>query len=572
MQNPFSHGGFRDRSRPFIVVVLVLAGLLVVGAFFAKPVWRGFKDRRALKFVAAARAAITSDDFSVSVAQLRAAHALSPFHPEVLRATGEHFSRLSRAEGLVYWRQLADSGQMSDPDRFAFVRLAIDCSDFESARMAVIPLGTTRPKDPDALRLLAEVYMGFDQLELAASTLREAIDVAPFRSDLQVVLSRIELAGADTRLHSAAKGRLWQDVALGGTIQTEAASALLQSAALSPTDLRLLDSLIRPAPEAAFEQRLLQLLVRLRLPGADRERLIAGFRQATGLREESAHFQQLLTSLTVAKEFAAVTNLLPLTTVEKQRDLYPFRLEALAGLRDGVELQTTLKLLGERVGPAQASIYEAMAASFAGRTNESKARWQNSVSRNASNPAVLKIVAERAEQEGMREAAVQAWEGLLLQPEYAVRAARQVIRLSQDSTDARPAIKAYAQLVRLFPGNREPQLQLSFLRLLYGIETEAAKAVLAEPVQEGKLRAIFAAAAGLAALREDRLEAAAAHLDSGDIDWRHAPRPWRIVRAAALAKSGQYSEARKTVAGILPEELSPPELTLAGELMKKADR
>jgi hypothetical protein len=31
VQNPFAHGNFRDRSRPFIVVVFLLAGLLVAG-------------------------------------------------------------------------------------------------------------------------------------------------------------------------------------------------------------------------------------------------------------------------------------------------------------------------------------------------------------------------------------------------------------------------------------------------------------------------------------------------------------------------------------------------------------
>jgi hypothetical protein len=90
---------------------------------------------------------------------------LSPHHPEVLRATAEHFSRLSRSEVLIYWRQLADAGNWDDGDRFAFVRLAIAREDFQTARKAVIPFGKTRPQDPDALRLLAEVSSGFRELE-----------------------------------------------------------------------------------------------------------------------------------------------------------------------------------------------------------------------------------------------------------------------------------------------------------------------------------------------------------------------------------------------------------------------
>ena len=218
MRNPFAYGNFQDRSRKFIVVVIILLCLLFVAAFFAKPAWRSTKDRRALKFVVAANAAMAADDAALAAGHLRAAHALSPCNPAVLRATGTHFSRLSRAEGLIYWQQLENSGQMTDADRFAYVRLALACGDFEAARQGILPFAKSRPKDPETLRLLAEVFLGFKELDLAANTLREALDVAPFRPDLEIVLSRVELAQADPRNQRTAKAN--EPVGASATVAT----------------------------------------------------------------------------------------------------------------------------------------------------------------------------------------------------------------------------------------------------------------------------------------------------------------------------------------------------------------
>ncbi len=571
MQNPFAHGNFRDRSRPFIVVVIILLGLLFVAAFFVKPVWRALKDRRALNFVAAANEAMLKDDAALAAGHLRAAHALSPWHPAVLRATGTHFSRLSRMEGLIYWQQLENSGQMTEADRFAYIRLALACGDFKAARQAILPFAKSRPKDPETLRLLAEVFLGFKELDLAANTLREALDVAPFRPDLEIVLSRVELAQADPRNQRAAKARLWQVLSTGGTHQVDAASALLSDARLEPAELRLLDSLLRPGPTASFELHLAKFIVQLRLQSRPPAELAAEFRRATALREDSARFQQMLTALINARENAVVTHFLPLEVVEKYPDCYPIRLEALAGLRDGPGLESTLSVLGDRVGPAQASIYLALAASFTGRTNEIGERWQNALSRNAKTPPVLRVIAERAEREGQRAVAVAVWEALLLQPDYSVQAANQLLRLSLNSQDARPALKAYQQLIRLEPQRQDYRLRLAFLQLLYETDMAAARATLANP-PEVQFRNLHSLGTALSELREHRPEAAAAALDQVTVDWATAPRNWQVVRAAVLAESGRYSEARLAVTGLHPEDLSPPELNLVGALTKKADR
>lgn len=571
MQNPFSHGNFRDRSRPFIVVVVILLGLLFVAAFFVKPAWRAIKDRRAMKFVDAATAAMVADDTALAAGHLRAAHALSPWHPAVLRATGTHFSRINRAEGLIYWQQLENSGQMTDADRFAAVRLALAVGDFEAARQTILPFATSRPKDPETLRLLAEVFLGFRQLDLAANTLREALDVAPFRPDLEIVLSRVELAQREPQGHSTAKARLWQALSSGGTNQVDAGSALLLEALLDPAELRLLDSLVRPTASSPFELHLLKFLVQLRLHSHPPVELAAEFRRTTGLREDSARFQHMLTALIRAEEHAVVTHFLALEVVEKHPDCYPIRLEALAGLRDGPGLESTLSALGARVGPAQASIYLALAASFTGRTNEITERWQNAVSRNAKTPPVLRVIAERAEREGQRTIAVSAWEALLLQPEYSTQAATQLLRLTLDSPDARPALKAYQQLIRLEPQRQDHRLHLAFLQLLYETDMTAARATLELP-SEAPFRNLHAVATALSELRAQRTEAAAAALDQVAVLWATTPRHWQVVRAAVLAQSGRYSEARLAIAVLHPEDLSPPELNLVGALIKKADR
>lgn len=570
MQNPFSHGNFRDRSRPFIVVVIILLGLLFVAAFFVKPVWRATKDRRALKFVAAANAAMAADDATLAAGHLRAAHALSPWNPEVLRATGTHFTRLSRPEGLIYWQQLDSAGHMTDEDRFAFAQLALENGDLESARSAIIPLGKSRPEDPDALRLLAWLYFSAGQPKTASATLQDALDAAPFREDLQILWSRIELTQTNLTRHPRAKTSLLQIIAGSSRHRGEAALALLETARLDPSDLRLLGSLLKPASAGPSpDLELARFIVQLRLNPARLAETVAEFQRTTALDFHGAALSVALTRLIALKEFGAVARLVSEEVAEKHRHLYPFRLEALAGLRAGPELMLMLKEFKDHMPKGQIALYEAMAASFNRETNQLALRWQQAVTENRASLPILKIVAERAEQEGVRTAAIEAWRALLLQPTWSVSAAWSLIRLTAESADPRPALEAYRQLAELNPGDPEIAAELNFYRALLDVEADQARDYSAKHPAGNELNLLIGA---LLALGKGDPEQAFQGLEASGINWAKARRTWRVVWASALTRTGQYARAREVVRSVNLTDVCPREAELLGDLNKKTDQ
>lgn len=554
------------------MVVAVLLGLLLLGSFRVKPVWRWVKERRALTFVANARAAMATNNFAVSVAHLRAAHELSPFHPDVLRATGEHFSRLSRPEGLVYWRQLDDSGQMTDSDRMSYVRLALDHGAYESASTAILPLEKTRPNDPEALKMLSELYLAGGEPDQAAALLAQAMDRAPFRTDLQILLSQIELAGTNRVQWSRAKARLFQIVTVSSTNRAAAALALLQVGQLESPELRLLSTLVKPAKGDPQELWLAHLVARVRQDRTMLPDAVQTFRLGTGLTETGAEFQQALTRLVALEEYPLVTNLVSPEVVTRNRDLYPFRLEALAGLRDAAGLESVLKVLQEKMPKGQSALYRALSASFQGRTNETALLWQAAITENRGDYRVLKVVAQRAEAEKMTAAAVEVWEILLLQSNWAAQAAAQLIRLTANSTDPRPTLAAYRRLTAMQPTRSDLQLHLNFYRLLLNAETDAAAEFLARGRQPEHARALWAVTEALAGLRRHDADRALRALESASIAWESAPRTWRVVRAAALAGVGQTGLARRVVETLDFNQMGPRELELLGQLNEKADR
>ncbi len=563
MQNPFAHGNFRDRSRPFIVVVIILLGLLFVAAFFVKPAWRAIKDRRAVSFVGKARAAMAATNYAEAKANVVAAYAMAPFHPEVFRVAAEHYTRLGRQYGLQVWEQLEGTGAMNAQDRVQWAGLALATRSYEMARKALLPLVVTNSTDPDVLKLLSELFAAAGNFDLARQTGVSAWQAKPNRADLLLHLAKIEFASADPAISQSGLSKLMSLLVRPDPVAGAAALVLLAPAASNKVDSRLLSRLVGGLPGTEIECELAKLVIRYRNGESARAEEIAhSFVREKKLNPDDPRFMAVVLGLVSLREFRLVRELVPEDMAVGADDLSSIRLEALFRLGDWTGVESLLNRKNHQVSKPVEATYRAMIAHAHGHTNELPNLWRAAIAASQRSPDLLEIVAERAEYTGSAAEATQAWRSMLLFPESAAKAAQQIFRLAGQTRDLESVLQAYRQLSRLDPANSQFQLQVAFHRLLLGIDGEDANKTLAAGEAAFTDRNLFRITSALAELRNHKPDTALQWIEQLTTAGTEEPGVWKVIRAAALGQSGQMAKARDLTRELNPGRLSAAEFAL----------
>ncbi len=569
MRNPFAHGGFQDRSRPFLWGVAIVLGLLLAGSFWVRPAWRSLKDRRAMVFVAKARAAMAVTNFVESKANLLAAYELAPFHPEVFRMAAEHYTRLGRPYGLQVWEQLEATGAMTDADRLQWAGLAVDCRSYEVARKALAPFAATDSKDPDALKLLSELYLAAGKEDSARQAALAAWQFRPDRSDLLLHLGRIEFANADPQISRFGQARLMSLLVESNPVAGAAALAFLEPAASNRVDLRLIARLIEGLPDADTLCALAKLVARGRAASPAKAREMArAFVHDRKLNADDPRFMTVVLGLVSLREFPLVSELVTEDLAVRAEDLSSVRLEALFRMDDWASVESLLDRKNAKVSKPVAATYRAMVGHAHGRTNELPNLWRAAIAASQRSPQVLEIVAERAEYTGSRAEAILARRELLSFAESGSRAAKDILRLTADSPDLESAYQAYRLLSRLSPGDANLRLQLALHQLLLRVGEADARRTLAEGEAAFPDKNFFRITAALAALLDKDPDSAARSVEAMTGGSEGEPRLWRVVRAAALGRSGQTAKARDALLGFKSGQLSAAEFGLVKEWLR----
>lgn len=522
-----------------MVAVFLLLGLIVVGGFAAKPVWRTFRDHRVMKFVAQARAAMATNDLAVTTANLQAGFKLNPRLPELLRVAGLHYSRLGMAYGLPVWEQLEATGQMTGEDRFEWARLALNCRQPRTAWKALATFAATNSTDPGALSLLSEVYLVTGQFDLARGAAYNSWRTGNGHPDLLLNLARIESAHPNPAVSEEGVSKLLSLLVANHPTAGPAALQLLSLRNHGTVDQSLVSRLIRNHSVSNSEMSLAKLVVRLRAGDRDAETAIQEYLGSAKEFWLQPRFPLAVRSLLALGEFRALTNLITEDTAVRSEDLVAVRLEALWRLGEWGGVASLLDRPAAKVSKALDSIYRAMVAGAEGRVGELQSLWSKAIVENRHTPDFLEVVANRAESAGCYPESVKAWREVMAFPEGAERAATEIIRLVPKSGDWESALAAYLKLLQLYPARTDFQISLSLLRLLLRVDEPAAKATLAELSEADRKSDLAGVTLALEALRSGNPDRAIEWLNQVQTDWENVPRPWLAIRMAALGQTGQ---------------------------------
>ncbi len=545
--------------------IMAVAVLLVVSAIVVKPARRAWLDRRATGFVAVARDAMTAQKWPLAAANLRAAASINPQLPDVVRASAEFDALVGGRNELEHWSRLDALGQMTDPDRMAYARAALDARRFELSRVVLLDLKKTRATDPDVLRMVSEIFLMADDIEHACQAAMEALAVAPFRADVAIHASVLQLRAGGRSRRQEAVDRLMALVARGGGDGATAARQLIKLGRLDPDHEKLLRRLAAQHAGSGLDARCVLFALDLRAEPHWEKDLRAEFIAKTGFNPGTDAGRQVIAWMIEMEQFAAVLALLPEMKAAADDDLASARLFSLTAAGDWRPMERLLDEADGKIAPGLQRFYRAQVAHLAGRTNEAALRWKVAIAENQDNPRVMEFIAHQAEAIGAADEAARAWATLLGDPGWAYNAARGIFRIGGDGHHLDPVHSAYKTLAKLRPDRSDFQLGLAFHQLLLRLDEDDAQAVVRRGPEKFADRAFYSVTAALAALRAGDVDASLRWLDASGIQWENARRTWQVIRIAVVGASGQRSFARTLARDLDPGALSVPEALLVGD-------
>ena len=547
--------------------IKIVAVLLFVSAFFVKPARRALLDRRAEGFVVEARRAMAAQKWPLAAANLRAAASISAQLPDVIRASAEFNALIDGKNELEQWARLDALGQMTDADRMAYARAALDARRFELSRAVLLGLKDTRATDPDVLRMVSELFLMADDIEHACQAAMDALAVAPLRADVAIHASVLQLQAGGRIRRQEAVDRLMALVARGGSDGATAARQLIKLGRLDPDREKLLRRLAAQHAASGLDAHCVLFALDLRAGPHEEKLLVKEFIAKTGFYPGTDAGRQVIAWMIEMEQFQAVLALLPEIKAAADDDLASARLLSLTFAGDWKPMERLLDEADGKIATGLESFYRAQVAHLARRTNEAASRWKVAIDANRGNPPVMEFIAHQAEAIGAVDEAARAWETLLDDPGWAYDAAREIFRIGGDGHHLGPVHSAYEALAKLRPERSDFQLGLAFHQLLLRLDEADAQAVVKRGPEPFADRAFYSVTASLAALRAGDVDASLRWLDASGIQWENARRTWRVIRIAVLGSSGQRSLARTLARDLDPGALSVPEAVLAGDYL-----
>lgn len=522
-----------------------LLAVLLAGAS-ARPAYREFKAWRARRMAAELESLGRESPVSKAFDLARSAVRLAPDEPMALRATARLLARVGAEESVGYWQKyLAAAGSRATAkDRREYVEAALNASRLDVARPMLADLVKASPKDPQLLRLLVRQHLLLRDIPRATATARYLLATDPNDRRLQLLLGTVLLEHPPGPVRAEGHRLLWSLVAAPGDAELEASMILSESKDLQASEAavvqRRLSSLSRP-PVAAS---LALASTRLRFPtpgsGDPVEELLgsvpAGIDPATAVQVGEwllLHRPDRLPGW--IQDGAARTNLA----------LQVLRCEAWAATSRWEELRNWMAGTQATLPTGLAHYLQGRMAVAAGRPAEAEAEFLAAVEGGRKDRLWIPRVARSAENAGLTNAALAAWESLLDEPRIAVEAARNASRLSKSLDD----LTAYRRSIRILAGffatDDSFQAEDAILDLLFEEEMPGALQRLQRLVESAPGRNEWKAGLALAHLRTGDPGAGLALLEESGLDFNRMPPRSQAIHVAVLAASGQRETARR---------------------------
>jgi predicted Zn-dependent protease len=189
---------------------LILIGILVgigAGVWIGRPVYRGWKERRALK---QAQEFFAGKDYRNATLAARQALAANPSSLEASRLMANITETLRSPEALKWRQRVVDLQPQNFTNRLQLARTAILQGGYPRAAQALRDVATTNQNNTAFHQMAAMVAIGLNNIGLAEQHLSEAARLDPGNKLLQLNRAIIHLQAKDQALVDGALQTLQQ--------------------------------------------------------------------------------------------------------------------------------------------------------------------------------------------------------------------------------------------------------------------------------------------------------------------------------------------------------------------------
>lgn len=468
----------KERFGRFNLIMTCLLGTTVLGWLAWTPVTSAVKSHLAQSHASQARQAAESKDFQTAFDHIIKARRWGGDSVDVIRATIAVLQKTNDHSTLTQQlRLLSEKVVLTAEEETLLAKSFIATGSTAEARKVYekIPLGRT--STPASLDLLSRLLQAEGHPAEAAEISRRSLQKQSDSPEARFQLAAEDLGNPSfPEIRRHARFELWALAKDSNETALSAIALLAMQPDLTSAEAHQLLLMEEKHPHSSLGGRLQILSAIIRLEPATKEKILDAETQRF---QAGAHGSLPVFAAWLAqeKQHARLVRLVPQDIVNTSRELYPILADALAAEGRWEELEKMLKVGHPPVSRELADVWRAEVQSHTRPDlKETRLLLQGTIAAAAKkkNAAALLAAAVLAEKLSLRDlelAACQAVGGL--GGEAAMPFLRRAGELAQQEKDTVSLLDISRQLHTLKPGSAAYRDQLTYLRLVLGVEFES---------------------------------------------------------------------------------------------------
>lgn len=550
------------RRRRWMRLAAVLLILVIAAGIGFNPAYRFAKKWRSRQLARHAEAFIIQEKWTEAVAKARSAYQLQPDEPAAIRAV----AHLESASGhpntaIAFWQQLREFKAATPDDDRALAEDLLRAGAIAEAEQEINALLSKKPADPAYLRLAAKIFAAQRLFGRALGLAEEAQTADPASNEGRLLVSLLQVEIADEKKRARGMKSLFEQAHDRDKTGLDALTALASRRDLPPAQIPEVIALLKEHPSTTESHRLLALGLEYDAQPAARgallDRTLAQYQSA-----EPAARRLFGIWLNTHREPERTLKLLPLADALTRKDLLLVHLDALASLKRWNDIVTILEGKAVPLDEVFSELFLARSAMELGQQTKAELHWTRAHIAAAPAPEQMEFLGNYAEKVGRLTDAESAYRSLASSATTARRAYEALLRLAEKRKDTPAMRDLLRDMHTRWPTDRSIDNDYAYLRLLTGVEIDAALQVAKQLIAQFPAALPHRTTLALAYCRAGDPAAALAVYAGLDVAWPRVAPSQRAVHVAVLGLNGRTTEARAEAAAIRPDDLRPEERAL----------
>ena len=545
----------RKRRRYGIVVAVVLAVAVIVGAIEFKPISAWVQGVRSRRLATKAEAQMRAGNLREATAQARDAYLIKPDEPAAIRLVAKVQGRTGHFGGAAeLWKQLVKLGVASPEDRQEYAENLLLSGSIQEAGREIQKLLLERPEDTPLLRLATRWAVAEGDAAGARESAGKAVRLEPGNIEGRLMLGVLQTTSGVDALRAKGIDSLLKLGSEPTKAGLEALRQLGMQPGLAPEISGKIVKLLKDHPEAKMDHLLLALEIEIAIHPAQRTALIDAVIEAQKSAEEPAK-RTLGVWLNARGEYDRSLAFLPIEEGIKRKDLLLVCLDAMAGLKRWREIERILEIRDVPLDDAYREVFLARSAKEIGSAMASEMHWRKAQIAAGPSPEQMGFIGMYAEKIGQYDQAEMAFRTLTSNAASARPAYEALLRIAGKKRDSQMLREILAAMRERWPKDDSVSNDHAYFNLLLGKAVEESFETAKQLVAKSPENLAHRTTLALAAYRKNDRALALSAYQGLDIPWERVGAGQRAVHAAVLGLNGKTEEAKAEANAIRWEDL-----------------